>query len=77
MSNRGHKQISERRPGAMSALAIMVLLLMGLLAVPAAQAQSSSTMTPLYGFQGGTDGDYPQSGLIEDPVRQSVRNCQQ
>ena len=66
MSDRGHKQISERRLAATSARAIMALLMMGLLAVPAAQAQSSFTMTPLYGFQGGTDGDYPQSGLIED-----------
>ncbi len=68
MSNRGHKQISERRPGAMSALAIMVLLLIAVWAVPAAQAQSSSTMTPLYDFQGGTDGDYPVSGLVADPA---------
>ena len=68
MSDRGRKRISEQRPGATSALAIMVLLLMELLAVPAAQAQSSFTMTPLYDFQGGTDGDYPRSGLVEDPL---------
>ena len=49
MSDRGRNGISQSRLAATSALAIMVLLLMGLLSVPLAQAQY--TFTPLHDFR--------------------------
>ena len=64
MSDRGHEQGSEQRPAATSALAIMVLLLIGTFAVPGAQAQY--TFTALYDFQGTTDGGNPWAGVIAD-----------
>jgi uncharacterized repeat protein (TIGR03803 family) len=42
-----------------------VILLAGLAAVPLSRAQ---TYTVLYSFTGGTDGEFPAAGLIQDSV---------
>jgi len=48
---------------ASAALALPVVLVLGLVATPSAQAQ---TLTVLYNFQGSPDGEYPYAGLVRD-----------
>jgi uncharacterized repeat protein (TIGR03803 family) len=49
--------------GSTAAAAFAVVFLLGTVPTPRAQAQ---TFTVLYSFSGGTDGAYPQAGLVRD-----------
>src|SRR6266571_650597 len=51
------------RRTATSALAASVLLVLGVVAMPSARAQ---TLVVLHTFTGGVDGYYPYAGLIQD-----------
>ena len=56
------------RAAASGVLALAILLLPAVVATPPAQAQANTIFRTLYAFTGGTDGRYPQGGLIQDAV---------
>jgi uncharacterized repeat protein (TIGR03803 family) len=58
------KQLSKTRPGAVSAaVALAVVLVLGVVAAQSVQAQ---TYRLLYSFTGGTDGNGPNGKLVRD-----------
>lgn len=66
MIGRRQERISKLRFATSGALMFALLLVLGLVSAPVAQAQSNFTFQALYDFQGGTDGWAPTGGLIRD-----------
>src|SRR5256885_143070 len=51
---------------ATGVLALVVVLGRVLVVTPSAEAHADATFTLLYSFKGGTDGYYPDAGLVRD-----------
>jgi uncharacterized repeat protein (TIGR03803 family) len=66
MNSAQHRNwISTRLRAASAASALVVVLVLGLVTIQSAQAQTF-TETVLYSFIGGNDGKYPEAGVIQD-----------